>query len=111
MRAKTQNRTVVDGGLRFLISDVARILDVSASTVRMWENLGLVLPERTPGGRRLYTAQQLERLKCVRRLREENKLNIEAIRQMLASNGGVPQNGAQECSSSASIARHLRNLR
>jgi DNA-binding transcriptional MerR regulator/quercetin dioxygenase-like cupin family protein len=111
MRARAGKRAVVDDGPRFLISEVARILNVSPSTVRVWESLGLVLPERTPSGRRWYTAQQLERLKRVRRLRENNGLNIEAIRQKLSVNGRNTRGGAPKISSGISIARHLRNLR
>lgn len=81
-------RRVADIGPRFSISDVARILDLSASTLRMWENLGLVDPQRTPGGRRLYTASQVEHLKYVSRLRDENKLSIEAIRLKIAGKTG-----------------------
>lgn len=98
--------------LRFSISDVAKILDVSPSTVRMWENVGLILPERTIGGRRVYTPEQVERLKCVHRLREENKLNLEAILQMLGTVTETRQNGTSNGYSSAgSIARQLRKLR
>ncbi len=112
MRIKTEKRPGPgQGSLRFLISDVARILDVSPSTVRLWENVGLILPERTAGGRRFYTPEQVERLKCVHRLRKENKLNVEAIRQLLGTTGKTQQSGRNGFSSAGSIARHLRKLR
>lgn len=104
-------RRVADIGPRFSISDVARILDLSASTLRMWENLGLVDPQRTPGGRRLYTASQVEHLKYVSRLRDENKLSIEAIRLKIAGKDGPRRTSVLQSSSAASIARHLRRLR
>src|ERR1700693_588448 len=73
------------GKLHFAISDVSNLLNVSASTLRMWENVGLILPDRTSGGRRVYSPEKVERLKYIQRLRTEKKLNVEAIRQVLGT--------------------------
>jgi DNA-binding transcriptional MerR regulator len=41
-------------------SDVARALDVADATIRLWERGGRIAPPgRTPGGRRIFTEQQL----------------------------------------------------
>lgn len=49
------------------IGAVARILDLSAATLRTWEaRYGLVVPERSDGGQRLYTRAQVEQLRFLR---------------------------------------------
>jgi DNA-binding transcriptional MerR regulator len=49
------------------IGAIARMLDVGPGTIRNWEErYGLVLPARSPGGQRLYSRSDLERLRFVR---------------------------------------------
>ena len=94
------------------ISAVARLLDVSPSTLRQWENMGLMKPARTPGGYRAYTSEQVDRLKYIQRMRVEKNLNVEAILHLLGISGPPKTfsgNGASHDSSL--IARKLRKLR
>ncbi len=44
-------------------SDVARALGVSAAAVQLWTNQGRVTPLRTIGGRRLFTRDDLQKLR------------------------------------------------
>ncbi|GMR19001.1 MAG: hypothetical protein BMS9Abin34_125 [Patescibacteria group bacterium] len=46
----------------YTISEAARVLGVHPSTLRLWENHGLVTPHRTPGGDRRYTLGDLQSL-------------------------------------------------
>ncbi len=55
----------------FNISDGAKLLGVSPSTLRQWENMGLMKPARTPGGYRIYSTEQINRLKYIQRMRSE----------------------------------------
>jgi DNA-binding transcriptional MerR regulator len=49
------------------IGAVERMLGISAATVRNWEErYGLVKPERSPGGHRLYTRTQVEQLRFLK---------------------------------------------
>lgn len=66
------------------ISDVARLVGVSASVLRSWENLGLVRPERSHSGYRLYAPEDLPLLKRARFLRRVRGLNPAAIVHLLA---------------------------
>lgn len=100
-----------DGTPQFAISDVARLLAISPSTLRMWETIGLILPARTAGGRRLYSPQQVERLKYVQRLREEKNLNVEAIRQLLGTTEELRNGQTNGSANGASVSRQLRRLR
>jgi DNA-binding transcriptional MerR regulator/quercetin dioxygenase-like cupin family protein len=91
---------------------VAKLLEVSPSTLRQWENMGLMKPTRTPGGYRTYSAEQIDRLKYIQRLRTEKNLNMEAILHLIGISGQpklTPGNGAAPDASL--IARRLRRLR
>lgn len=108
---KPTARRGVKGRLYFAISDVSRLLGVSPSTLRMWENMGLIAPNRTSGGRRVYSPEKIERLKYIQRLRTEKKLNVEAIREVLGTTVKLEGDGADSSASGVSISRHLRRLR
>ncbi|MCM3574673.1 MULTISPECIES: MerR family transcriptional regulator [Mesobacillus] len=51
--------------LMFTISDLAKEFGVSTRTIRYYEELGLLQPSRTEGGRRIYTGSDVTRLKLV----------------------------------------------
>ena len=99
-----------DDGVQFRISEVSSLLNVSASTLRQWENVGLTAPSRTQGGYRVYSAQQVEQLKRIQSLRVKNGLNIGAIRQSL---GPVEKPAAKQSAQARelSIGHRLRQLR
>lgn len=61
----------MSGGELFRIGEVARLFHLSVSTLRHYERLGLVTPERVDPdtGYRYYSAQQFEALNTVRYLR------------------------------------------
>ncbi|MDQ0458148.1 MerR family transcriptional regulator [Rhizobium paknamense] len=69
--------------IRYKIAEAARIAGVSASTLRLWEDHGLIEPLRTTSGQRLYDAAHIERLKRISWLRAEKGLNPAAIRESL----------------------------
>jgi DNA-binding transcriptional MerR regulator len=51
----------------FSIGAVARMLDLSPATIRTWEaRYGLVVPQRSEGGQRLYSREQVEQIRFVR---------------------------------------------
>src|ERR1700733_5749035 len=100
-----------DDGVQFRISEVSSLLNVSASTLRQWENVGLTAPSRTQGGYRVYSARQVEQLKRIQSLRVKNGLNIGAIRQSL---GPLEKSAPAKQSTKArevSIGHRLRQLR
>jgi DNA-binding transcriptional MerR regulator/mannose-6-phosphate isomerase-like protein (cupin superfamily) len=99
-----------DDGVQFRISEVSSLLNVSASTLRQWENVGLTAPSRTKGGYRVYSARQVEQLKRIQSLRVKNGLNIGAIRQSL---GPLEKPAAKQSAKAqeVSIGQRLRQLR
>ncbi|MCX8995500.1 MerR family transcriptional regulator [Rhizobiaceae bacterium BDR2-2] len=67
----------------YRVAEAARLVGVSASTLRLWESQGLVVPDRTEKGHRQYNAEQLARLKHIAWLRTDRGLNPAAIRETL----------------------------
>ena len=68
----------------YMISVVARMLQVHPQTLRMYEREGFVHPQRT-GGQRLYSEEDVERLGLVIRLTREmgvNKAGVDIILRM-----------------------------
>lgn len=65
------------------VGQTARILGVSPSTLRLWENVGLVSPNRTEGRYRLYDSELLDVLKRIKYLRDVKRLSVPGIKQML----------------------------
>ncbi|PKL41329.1 MAG: MerR family transcriptional regulator [Spirochaetae bacterium HGW-Spirochaetae-1] len=51
----------------FTISELASQLDISASTIRFYEEKGLISPARTPGNQRVYNKKDRTRLKLILR--------------------------------------------
>jgi DNA-binding transcriptional MerR regulator/mannose-6-phosphate isomerase-like protein (cupin superfamily) len=109
-RPPDNQRTGNGNGLQFRISEVSSLLNVSPSTLRQWENVGLTSPSRTKGGYRTYSSQQVERLKVIQNLRFKNGLHMEAIRQFLDdSQPAAVKMPPRE--SEVPIGRRLRQLR
>jgi MerR family transcriptional regulator/heat shock protein HspR len=67
-----------------MISVAAEIVGMHPQTLRIYEAKGLVRPGRTPGGTRLYSDHDLERLREIQRLTTELGLNLAGVRRVLA---------------------------
>ncbi len=59
--------------------------DISISKIRYLEDQGLLAPRRTPGGYRLFSEEDIERLEIILRLQRDEFLPLRVIRQELAS--------------------------
>lgn len=80
----------------FKIGEVARQLELSVETIRMYEREGLLLVHKTESGQRLFNQADVHWMTCIRRLITERGLNLEGIRRMLAL---LPCWDLQQCSS------------
>jgi DNA-binding transcriptional MerR regulator len=63
--------------------------DISISKIRYLEDQKLLTPRRTPGGYRLYSQSDVERLRTILRLQRDEFLPLRVIRQELAAGGDV----------------------
>jgi len=68
----------------YFISTAARLLGMHPQTLRKYERLGLVRPTRTVGSMRVYTGEQLERLRLIKHLVDELGINLAGVRQLLS---------------------------
>ena len=71
-----------DGG-RYMISIAAELAGLHPQTLRMYETKRLVSPSRTPGGTRLYSDADVERLRLIQRLTTELGLNLAGVAHVL----------------------------
>lgn len=97
------------GPVRYKVAEAARLAGVSASTLRLWEIQGLVVPGRSETGHRQYSADDVARLKRISWYRVERGLNPAAIREALENE--EPAADGAEASADSGIGRKLRSLR
>jgi MerR family transcriptional regulator/heat shock protein HspR len=64
---------------RYVISVAARIIGIEAHTLRYYERLGLVEPERSSGNIRLYSEDDIERLRYVKALMSDCGVNLAGV--------------------------------
>jgi MerR family transcriptional regulator/heat shock protein HspR len=65
------------------ISTAARMLGMHPQTLRKYERLGLVRPARTIGSMRLYSRDEIERLRFIKRLVDDMGVNLAGVQQLL----------------------------
>ena len=68
----------------FFISSAARMLGMHPQTLRKYERLGLIQPTRTIGSMRLYSRDELERLKLIKRLVDDAGINLAGVQRLLS---------------------------
>jgi MerR family transcriptional regulator, heat shock protein HspR len=65
------------------ISTAARMLGMHPQTLRKYERLGLVQPSRTIGSMRLYSRDEISRLRFIKRLVDDMGINLAGVQQLL----------------------------
>src|SRR5438270_13365427 len=90
------------------IGDVARLVGISPTVIRMWESLGLARPRRTASRYRLYSQEDVRLLKRASFLRKVRGMNAPAIVQTIKRDGlGQPPRDGAAVTLGASV-RQLR---
>jgi len=67
----------------FVISVAAELAGMHAQTLRQYDRIGLVTPSRTRGGGRRYSARDVELLREVQRLSQEEGISLPGIARIL----------------------------
>lgn len=67
----------------FVISVAAELAGMHAQTLRQYDRLGLVTPQRTSGGGRRYSLHDVELLRSVQRLSQEDGVNLAGIKAII----------------------------
>ena len=68
----------------YFISVAARMLGMHPQTLRKYERLGLVQPSRTIGSMRLYSREELDRLKVIKHLVDDVGINLAGVQRLLS---------------------------
>ena len=68
---------------RYMISVAADLVGMHPQTLRIYEQKGLVRPQRTAGNTRPYSESDIERLRLIQRLTTELGLNLAGVERVL----------------------------
>ncbi len=72
-----------DDGRTFLISVAAELAGMHAQTLRTYDRLGLVSPERSAGGGRRYSERDVMLLREIQRLSQREGVNLAGIKRII----------------------------
>src|SRR5437762_651613 len=67
----------------YVISVAARLVELHPTTLRKYERVGFLEPSRTPGRTRLYSLDDIRRLRQIKRLVEEREMNLAGVQMAL----------------------------
>jgi len=67
----------------YMISVAAELAGVHPQTLRIYERKALVQPTRSPGGTRLYSDADIERLRLIQRLTQDEGVNLAGVMRIL----------------------------
>jgi MerR family transcriptional regulator/heat shock protein HspR len=81
-RATARVQVASDRGV-FMISVAAELADMHPQTLRMYESRGLIEPKRSPKGTRLYSHQDVERLRRIQEMTAELGMNLAGVERVL----------------------------
>ena len=72
-----------DDARTFLISVAAELAGMHAQTLRTYDRLGLVSPQRSTGGGRRYSQHDVDLLREVQRLSQDEGVNLAGIKRII----------------------------
>ena len=75
----------------FQISIVSRMIGLHQQTIRSYERIGLVKPHRTAGNTRLFSHQDVERLRTVTRLVNDLGVNLAGVDVIMRMTSQIEQ--------------------
>ena len=85
VRRRTTTRVTVEAtrGV-FMISVAAELAEMHPQTLRMYEARGLIEPQRSPKGTRLYSQADVDRLRRIQEMTNDLGLNLAGVERVLA---------------------------
>jgi MerR family transcriptional regulator, heat shock protein HspR len=81
-RTRTTITVSADRGV-FMISVAAELAEMHPQTLRMYEARGLITPKRSPKNTRLYSQADVERLRRIQQMTNEEGLNLAGVETVL----------------------------
>jgi MerR family transcriptional regulator/heat shock protein HspR len=67
----------------YVISVAARLVELHPTTLRKYERAGFLEPSRTPGRTRLYSHDDIRRLRQIKYLVDEREMNLAGVQMAL----------------------------
>ena len=105
------DQRVPDDAPVFVISVAARLAGMHAQTLRQYDRLGLVTPDRTGGGGRRYSARDVALLREVQRLSQDEGVNLAGIKRIIELESQVDALRARSAELRAELDHTLAELR
>ena len=109
MRSRRESRKPAKDAGYLRIGDVARLVGISPSVLRSWENVGLISPVRTNSRYRMYTRSDVRILKRAQFFRRTRYMNAPAIVHLLKTQGVLSARAASP--KTIPMGTRLRSLR
>jgi MerR family transcriptional regulator, heat shock protein HspR len=85
-RTRVTARVEHDRGV-FMISVAAELADMHPQTLRMYEARGLIEPQRSPKGTRLYSQDDVDRLRRIQEMTTELGMNLAGVERVFELEG------------------------
>jgi MerR family transcriptional regulator/heat shock protein HspR len=82
IRRTTTRVEVADDRGVFMISVAAELAEMHPQTLRMYEQRGLITPKRSPKGTRLYSHQDVDRLRRIQELTADAGMNLAGVEKV-----------------------------
>jgi MerR family transcriptional regulator, heat shock protein HspR len=80
-RTSIRARVASDRGV-FMISVAAELAEMHPQTLRMYEQRGLITPQRSPKGTRLYSQEDVDRLRRIQEMTVELGMNLAGVERI-----------------------------
>lgn len=68
----------------FTVGQAAQVAGIHPQTLRQYDRLGLIVPQRTEGGARRYTLRDIERIAQAQRLSQDEGINLAGVTHILS---------------------------
>jgi MerR family transcriptional regulator, heat shock protein HspR len=79
----------------FMISVAAELAEMHPQTLRMYEARGLITPKRSPKNTRLYSQDDVERLRRIQQMTAEEGLNLAGVETVLEMEAELERSKAE----------------
>jgi MerR family transcriptional regulator/heat shock protein HspR len=94
----------------YFISTASRLLGMHPQTLRKYERLGFVQPTRTVGSMRVYSRDELDRLRLIKHLVDEAGINLAGVQRLLSVAESLERLRALACEEPPGGAHGRRRL-
>jgi MerR family transcriptional regulator/heat shock protein HspR len=95
----------------YVISVAARMVELHPQTLRYYERVGLIKPQRSGGNRRLYSQRDIERLQAIIRLVDDLGVNLAGVEVIFNMRQRIEEMQAEMDRSRAEFEAEIARLR